>query len=86
MGTLGAVRAAQVTTNGCIHVAGARRGRDARRHVAPEDWADPPAFYTALERIGTPRAEIVEPVTPQANAGLVHGDLGAPVPTGTRGG
>jgi hypothetical protein len=29
---------------------------------APEDWADPPAFYTALERVGTPRAEIVESV------------------------
>ncbi|MGV9790961.1 saccharopine dehydrogenase family protein [Streptomyces sp. NPDC003435] len=27
---------------------------------APEDWADPEAFYTALERVGTPRHEIVE--------------------------
>ena len=30
---------------------------------APEDWADPHAFYKALERVGTPRAEIVESVT-----------------------
>jgi saccharopine dehydrogenase-like NADP-dependent oxidoreductase len=30
---------------------------------APEDWADPPAFYDALERIGTPRDEIVESLT-----------------------
>ncbi|RKT87309.1 Saccharopine dehydrogenase, NADP-dependent [Saccharopolyspora antimicrobica] len=29
---------------------------------APEDWADPKAFYSALERVGTPRAEIVEAV------------------------
>ncbi|MEU8617566.1 saccharopine dehydrogenase NADP-binding domain-containing protein [Streptomyces sp. NPDC048623] len=29
---------------------------------APEDWADPQAFYTALERVGTPRKEIVESV------------------------
>ncbi|MFC8507655.1 saccharopine dehydrogenase family protein [Streptomyces sp. NPDC057411] len=29
---------------------------------APEDWADPEAFYTALERVGTPRHEIVESV------------------------
>ncbi|WP_042874193.1 saccharopine dehydrogenase family protein [Acinetobacter haemolyticus] len=29
---------------------------------APEDWAEPEAFYTALERVGTPRAEIVESV------------------------
>jgi hypothetical protein len=29
---------------------------------APEDWADPHAFYKALERIGTPHAEIVESV------------------------
>ena len=27
---------------------------------APEDWADPQAFYKALERVGTPNAEIVE--------------------------
>jgi hypothetical protein len=27
---------------------------------APEDWAEPEAFYTALERVGTPRHEIVE--------------------------
>ncbi|MFE5483942.1 saccharopine dehydrogenase family protein [Streptomyces sp. NPDC056527] len=27
---------------------------------APEDWAEPEAFYTALERVGTPRYEIVE--------------------------
>lgn len=30
--------------------------------LAPEDWADPAAFYDALERVGTPRAEIVESV------------------------
>ena len=29
---------------------------------APEDWAEPEAFYTALERVGTPRSEIVESV------------------------
>ncbi|MCU7697602.1 saccharopine dehydrogenase NADP-binding domain-containing protein [Acinetobacter sp. AYS6] len=29
---------------------------------APEDWAEPESFYTALERVGTPRAEIVESV------------------------
>ncbi|MEW5654100.1 saccharopine dehydrogenase family protein [Streptomyces cinereoruber] len=29
---------------------------------APEDWAEPEAFYTALERVGTPRYEIVESV------------------------
>ncbi|WP_431962396.1 saccharopine dehydrogenase family protein [Nocardia sp. bgisy134] len=29
---------------------------------APEDWADPKAFYNALERVGTPRSEIVEAV------------------------
>ncbi|MEU0405317.1 saccharopine dehydrogenase NADP-binding domain-containing protein [Streptomyces sp. NPDC006197] len=29
---------------------------------APEDWADPQAFYAALERVGTPRKEIVESV------------------------
>ncbi|EPG37057.1 hypothetical protein F907_02322 [Acinetobacter colistiniresistens] len=29
---------------------------------APEDWAEPEAFYNALERVGTPRAEIVESV------------------------
>ncbi|MFF8380668.1 saccharopine dehydrogenase family protein [Streptomyces sp. NPDC015661] len=29
---------------------------------SPEDWADPEAFYTALERVGTPRSEIVESV------------------------
>lgn len=27
---------------------------------APEDWADPEAFYTAVERVGIPRGEIVE--------------------------
>ncbi|MET8545256.1 saccharopine dehydrogenase NADP-binding domain-containing protein [Kitasatospora sp. NPDC004799] len=27
---------------------------------APEEWAEPEAFYTALERVGTPRREIVE--------------------------
>ncbi|MFF8567360.1 saccharopine dehydrogenase family protein [Streptomyces albidoflavus] len=27
---------------------------------APEDWAEPENFYTALERVGTPRDEIVE--------------------------
>ncbi|MFE7602511.1 saccharopine dehydrogenase family protein [Streptomyces sp. NPDC057494] len=29
---------------------------------APEDWAEPEAFYNALERVGTPRYEIVESV------------------------
>ncbi|MEG0341617.1 MAG: saccharopine dehydrogenase NADP-binding domain-containing protein [Acinetobacter sp.] len=29
---------------------------------APEDWAVPEDFYTALERVGTPRSEIVESV------------------------
>ncbi|WP_372404727.1 saccharopine dehydrogenase family protein [Streptomyces luteireticuli] len=29
---------------------------------APEDWVDPQAFYAALERVGTPRGEIVESV------------------------
>lgn len=29
---------------------------------APEDWAGPEAFYDALERVGTPRYEIVESV------------------------
>ncbi|MEI1680979.1 saccharopine dehydrogenase NADP-binding domain-containing protein [Acinetobacter baumannii] len=29
---------------------------------APEDWAIPEEFYTALERVGTPRSEIVESV------------------------
>lgn len=29
---------------------------------APEDWADPAAFYRALERVGVPRREIVEVV------------------------
>jgi len=29
----------------------------------PEDWADPQAFYKALERVGTPSSEIVESVT-----------------------
>jgi hypothetical protein len=27
---------------------------------APEDWAEPNAFYAALERVGVPRREIVE--------------------------
>ncbi|MEV6201574.1 saccharopine dehydrogenase NADP-binding domain-containing protein [Streptomyces sp. NPDC051771] len=38
---------------------------EAGRHTgafAPEDWADPEKFYTALERVGTPRHEIVESV------------------------
>lgn len=26
----------------------------------PEDWADPGLFYTALERVGTPRSEILD--------------------------
>lgn len=30
---------------------------------APEDWAEPDAFYKALERVGVPRREIVETVT-----------------------
>jgi hypothetical protein len=30
---------------------------------APEDWADPQAFYKALERVGTPCSELVESVT-----------------------
>jgi hypothetical protein len=29
---------------------------------APEDWAEPHAFYKALERVGTPNAEIVDSV------------------------
>jgi saccharopine dehydrogenase-like NADP-dependent oxidoreductase len=29
---------------------------------APEDWADPEAFYKALERVGTPRDEIIASV------------------------
>ena len=29
---------------------------------APEDWADPQAFYKALERVGTPNGDIVEAV------------------------
>jgi hypothetical protein len=29
---------------------------------APEDWADPQAFYQALERVGTPNNQIVEAV------------------------
>lgn len=29
---------------------------------APEDWAEPQAFYKALERVGTPNVEIVESV------------------------
>jgi hypothetical protein len=29
---------------------------------APEDWADPQAFYKALERVGTPCSELVESV------------------------
>ncbi|GAA3086838.1 saccharopine dehydrogenase NADP-binding domain-containing protein [Streptomyces roseofulvus] len=29
---------------------------------APEDWAEPESFYNALERVGTPRYEIVESV------------------------
>jgi len=29
---------------------------------APEDWADPQAFYKALQRVGTPNTEIVESV------------------------
>jgi len=29
---------------------------------APEDWAIPNEFYTALERVGTPRSEIVESI------------------------
>ncbi|MGW4391682.1 saccharopine dehydrogenase family protein [Streptomyces sp. NPDC004685] len=40
-----------------IDEAGRRAGA-----FAPEDWADPKAFYTALERVGTPRAGIVESV------------------------
>jgi hypothetical protein len=35
---------------------------------APEDWADPQAFYRALERIGTPSHEIVESVSARASA------------------
>jgi len=29
---------------------------------APEDWAELEAFYTALELVGTPSAEVVESV------------------------
>ncbi|MEU6963362.1 saccharopine dehydrogenase family protein [Streptomyces chrestomyceticus] len=40
---------------------GAPEGNAARAGVfAPEDWAAPEAFYAALERVGTPRSEIVE--------------------------
>lgn len=31
---------------------------------APEDWAEPAAFYAALERTGAPRADIIESVPP----------------------
>lgn len=30
---------------------------------APEDWAEPEAFYSALERVGTPKDDIIEIVT-----------------------
>ncbi|MGW5303199.1 saccharopine dehydrogenase family protein [Streptomyces griseoluteus] len=36
---------------------------------APEDWADPEAFYTALERVGTPRHEIVEALVQDPSSG-----------------
>jgi hypothetical protein len=29
---------------------------------APEEWAEPQAFYKALERVGTPSSEIIEAV------------------------
>ncbi|PHM45360.1 hypothetical protein Xmau_01010 [Xenorhabdus mauleonii] len=29
---------------------------------APEDWSMPKDFYSALERVGTPNAEIVESI------------------------
>lgn len=45
---------------------------------APEDWAEPQAFYSALERVGTPRAEIVETIAAAPPAA-------ARVPAGTRG-
>jgi hypothetical protein len=32
--------------------------------LAPEDWAKPEDFYQALERVGVPRYEIVESLTP----------------------
>ena len=35
---------------------------------APEDWADPQAFYNALERVGTPAHDIVESVSAPAGA------------------
>src|SRR4051795_3648714 len=35
---------------------------------APEDWADPQAFYRALERIGAPAHDIVESVSAPAGA------------------
>lgn len=35
---------------------------------APEDWADPSAFYAALERVGTPRHEIMESVVTPGSA------------------
>ncbi|MDD7966173.1 saccharopine dehydrogenase family protein [Actinomycetospora lemnae] len=37
-------------------------GRTRTGAFAPEDWADPAAFYQALERVGVPRREIVETV------------------------
>ncbi|WP_069741120.1 saccharopine dehydrogenase family protein [Streptomyces sp. EN23] len=40
-----------------LEEAGARVGA-----FAPEDWADPAAFYRALEQVGVPRHEIVETV------------------------
>jgi saccharopine dehydrogenase-like NADP-dependent oxidoreductase len=46
-----------------LEQAGARAGT-----FAPEDWAEPHAFYAALERVGTPRQEVVEsvPASPAA--------------------
>jgi hypothetical protein len=44
---------------------------------APEDWAEPQAFYNALERVGTPRREIVESVAAPASVGTVAAPAGA---------
>ncbi|WP_433031738.1 saccharopine dehydrogenase family protein [Actinomycetospora sp. CA-053990] len=43
-------------------------GRERPGVFAPEDWAQPEAFYKALERVGTPRAEIIESLTPSASS------------------
>lgn len=35
-------------------------GQNCSGVLCPKDWAEPQAFYKALERVGTPRDEIVE--------------------------